>query len=285
MLTPLTGKNVNPQLVKGILENLGVTPSPYKAAYQEAAGREAGKRSVTGGGASPALIKSVGTDDFYKNVDKEADKLDFDDRMKLELMHDRRVKAKTVGDADGRLMPALRGAVDSLDRVVKAYEATPAAQTGKVSETLRTALALTQSGASAQELSQIVRKLTPEERKYIAEYNTFQLNLRSVSQDSRFSNFDSQRVLQAVGNPIVGKDLYMDQAKSALNELTNRYENVLDGLEARGKDVSKYPRFRAKAQPAGAPTGKVRVVNPNGKAGYIPESQLEEALKAGYKKG
>lgn len=38
------------------------------------------------------------------------------------------------------------------------------------------------------------------------------------------------------------------------------------------------------AQPP-SPAGKVRVINPQGKAGFIPAEQLEEALKSGYTKG
>lgn len=34
-----------------------------------------------------------------------------------------------------------------------------------------------------------------------------------------------------------------------------------------------------------APAGKVRVINPNGKAGFIAEERLEEALKRGYTRG
>jgi len=43
------------------------------------------------------------------------------------------------------------------------------------------------------------------------------------------------------------------------------------------------PRGSQQVTPT-APSGKVRVISPDGKTGTIPAEQLEEALKSGYKR-
>lgn len=55
--------------------------------------------------------------------------------------------------------------------------------------------------------------------------------------------------------------------------LVNSYSDVLHKSPDQQKHFQNYP------------VGKVRVINPDGKAGFIPAGQLQDALKEGYKQG
>jgi hypothetical protein len=55
---------------------------------------------------------------------------------------------------------------------------------------------------------------------------------------------------------------------------------LLDELEE-----SAYKGIDRRAAQGGAPAGKVIMIDSKGRKGYVPESQVEEALKNGYKKG
>jgi hypothetical protein len=87
----------------------------------------------------------------------------------------------------------------------------------------------------------------------------FSLNLRNVSQDSRFSNFDSQRVLQAIGNPIMGKDLYSDQINAAVEELTNRHDNVIEDIGRQGRRIGEFKKIRSTPAAKSGATGVWKV--------------------------
>lgn len=90
-------------------------------------------------------------------------------------------------------------------------------------------------------------------------------------------------------------DAYKAQADK-IAALTARESSLIQAVEARDKPASperQGPPNRREglktedrnAPPAVvAPTGKVRVISPDGTPGFIPAGQLEEALKAGYTK-
>ena len=247
-------------VVKQILDSLGVnkTDDPFAKAFAQSRGKELGKASVAGGKTKAeipeAVMRSIGTEKYAEEIGKWEGKnaLTPSERMRLEGMHQGEMERTMVKDPDRRVITSVRTATDALGKVMKSYEKTPAFKTGKMSDTFRTALALSTAGAAFEQMAPFMQKLSPEEQQYVADANVFSLNLRNVSQDSRFSNFDSQKVLQAVGNPIVGKDLYMTQIKTAVGELQNRHDNVLDDLKTQGRRVEGFKRFKTPAAKSGA---------------------------------
>ena len=77
-----------------------------------------------------------------------------------------------------------------------------------------------------------------------------------------------------------------DPAKSA--RLTQARDNIMARLEqlTSGRGAGMAPAGVNAQTPAAAsapPSGSVRVKSPDGKTGMIPRSQLDAALKAGYK--
>ena len=60
------------------------------------------------------------------------------------------------------------------------------------------------------------------------------------------------------------------------NLLENHKNSILDNFSRNGYDVKNY-------QQSTIPTGRVQVVSPDGKIGHIPQGQLQDAIKLGYK--
>ena len=251
-------------VVKQVLESLGLGENAYQKAFNAAAGNAAGKAAgeKLGGkevpaGIPPDLLKAArtGAEDFdTKYADfvlNHKGSLTPNQEIALNKMHKEQWNKLTVSDPDTRAITGSRTAYESLKRVQQAYSETSAAKTGKVSDTFKLALQKTAAGALMQDIAPLFGKLTPEERRYVAEFGVFQLNLRGVSQDSRFSNFDSERVIQAVGNPLTGKDQYQAQIGAAVNELGRRHDGILEGLGRQGKRIGNFPKLGA-AAPAAA---------------------------------
>lgn len=260
---PFRGFMPQPQaesLARGLsgLQGMGLPPGADKEIVEGILGRFglSDKKSTM----PNELLRSAGTDKFGDVMERELAKgtVTPEKQMQVERLHHQKWQASMVADPDRRVITGARTAADSLRKVRDAYEATPAFKTGKMSDTFKTALALTTSGAAAEQLVPFMTKLTPEERRYVAAANVFNLNLRGVSQDSRFSNFDSGKVLQAVGNPIVGKELYHDQVNSALAELEARHDNIIEDLTKQGKRTDQFQKFNEpKAETSSAAAGKV----------------------------
>ena len=238
-------------IIRQILESVGIKDQEdtFGKAFAAARGTEMGKLAG-GGGKVPkanipsAVMRSIGTTNFHDEIDKGiADgSITPEQQIQLETRHQAKWQSATPSERVTLTLSSLETAANALDRVKKAYEDTPAFKTGKMSDTFKTALAMSVGGAAAQELLPFLTKLTPEERRYVAESNVFSLNLRNVSQDSRFSNFDSQKVLQAVGNPIMGRDLYMEQIGAAGKELFTRYDGAVEDLARSGKRMDEFRR-------------------------------------------
>lgn len=282
---------VNP-LVKNILESVGVGgTNKFKDAFEASLGRTLGEKAGGKGGDTlpQKLMQSIGKDDFDQNMaDAMATgKLTPTQQLQLERMHQTAYAKNEVGDRDQKLLTGTELAYRNIDRIEQAYKNTEAYKTGKASDTFRLALALTKQGASAEQLAPYLTKLSPEERNFVSQYNLFGINVRQVAQDSRMSNFDSERVLNAVGNPVVGKDLFMSQLGAMKQELADRHDQLLTDVGKRGKRIGEFSPINktAAATPAPVPPGKVRVVKADGTSGFIPAGQLDEALKAGYKRG
>lgn len=64
------------------------------------------------------------------------------------------------------------------------------------------------------------------------------------------------------------------------NELIIR--GLVNDLESRGAKAVWAERSNSEPKETKVPKGKIRVINPNGEVGFIPEEQLEEALKEGF---
>jgi len=250
-LGPLLGKPAAEDLSGNVLKALGIKPM----AERELAIKEAkAKGGVGGKSALPAkLVESLGTPNYDKEVASAIASGDLKDpriQISLDTAHDRKLREATLTDPESRTLISLRGSTAALKRLEAAYDNTPAAKSGKVSDTLKLALGKLSSGAALTELSDVLPKLTSEERRFIAEYNTFGVHLRRVSEDSRFSNFDSQKILDAVGNPIVGRKLFKDQLATFSDEISSRANAYEGALKGRRKDLSAFER---PAESRGAP--------------------------------
>jgi len=254
---------VQGSVVQNLLQSMGIGPDKFKDAFAEARGKALGE--LAGGGGKRNIpsdvMRAIGTEKFHDLVDKGIASGDIDakQQMQLEARHQAAWAKGTPSEKAVLTLASVRTSADALDRLKKAYEETEAAKTGRMSSTFKIALARTVAGASGTELLPFLDKLTPEERRYVAEANTFSINLRNVSQDSRFSNFDSQKVLQAVGNPLMGRDLYMDQLDSSGKELYRRYDNTVKALKGAGKRVDEFAREEAQPAAKSGATGTWKV--------------------------
>jgi hypothetical protein len=241
-------------IVNDILKNLGISgENDYIKAYNKKKG-EVDAKGTKESQSYAELIKSAGNDDFEEKLaGAEAEGLTANQQLAAARLHDKRLKDKTVGDVDRRALVSVQGSVASLQKIEDAYKETEAYKTGKLSDNLKTVLALSSKGNVAVENLGIFNKLTPAEQNYVAAFNVFGMNLRRVSEDSRFSNFDSQKVIDAIGNPIVGRDQYLAQLGGAKENLITRHDDVIDGLDAIKKDTRGFKRFKEKQSSSAAP--------------------------------
>ena len=267
-------------IVKGILENLGISG---ESDYQKAFNRKKGEMDAKGdkGGKSYAdLLKAAGTDDFHAKLGAVADELTVNQQLALERHHDKLLKEQVVGDVDRRSLNSIQGSVRALQDIEDAYKKTEAYKTGKFSETLKQTLALSAKGNVAVENLPIFNKLTDDERKFVAAYNVFGMNLRRVSEDSRFSNFDSQKVIDAIGNPIVGPEMYLAQLGKAKENLTFRHDDTIDSLVKGKKDMREFKKIGGGSSAAGrAPQAAIDYLKAH------PESKDQFKAKFGYLPG
>jgi hypothetical protein len=266
MLTPLTGKNVNPALVKGVLENLGITPSPFQAAYQEAAGKEAGKRSVTGGGLAAGiptdLRDAMGTSKFPDLMIKYAGKFDFDDQMKLEKLHDARFKALSPSEKVATQYENAASSVGRLERLKEKYNvAVP--ENAPMSKNLKLAIAQASTPAAIIQGQVIpyVDKLTDAEVQFVAEANSILSGMRQMYDDTRMSDQDVRNFLRALGSPVTGKKLFNAQLDATTKVIEDRRDAIARALQGAGKDVSRLkgyqaPKGQQKATEGTLPNGK-----------------------------
>jgi hypothetical protein len=161
-----------------------------------------------------------------------------------------------------------------------------------------------------------------EERRALLADSTIDVNDSRIAKNARDTAIEERRLMVQEGNlglrerEITGKETRLGLRERYLNE-----RNAVDREEkaklAEGGDATEQDRLRklynlkrrevtskfygpnapkvtregvktedrTNAPPAVvAPSGKVRVISPDGRPGFIPESQLEEALKAGYTK-
>jgi membrane carboxypeptidase/penicillin-binding protein len=65
-------------------------------------------------------------------------------------------------------------------------------------------------------------------------------------------------------------------------------EAAAAGYKGGGPSMTEFMEDVTKKKPAKksskVPEGKILVISPDGKKGYIPQEQLDDAIKAGYKK-
>lgn len=230
-------------LVQNILQSVGLGgETTFEKAFQEARGKALGEQVVGGKTIPNEVMGALGKEDFDEQLTKAVadNKITAQQQIQLTNIHDRKVKQNTVGDIDRRTLTSLRGSFDHLDQISKAYEKTTAAKSGKMSDALSQAITLSEFGASVAEFTPVLNKLTPEDREFVALYNAFRMSLRRVSEDSRFSNFDAQQVIRAIGNPIVGPDLYRKQVQAAKDVIRGRANNLFDDLRAQGKNLKYF---------------------------------------------
>jgi len=275
-------------IVKNILEGLGIGETTFAKNFNAAAGKAAGEKAGGKNSELPNdLLKSAGTSSFEEKMAKaSADgSINAQQQLALERLHDSRIKQATPDVKSTTTAASIRTSADQLQKIEDAYKKTEAYKTGKISDNVKLALAASSKGNVAVEALPLWSKLTQDERDFISQFNVFGMNLRRVSEDSRFSNFDAQKVIDAVGNPLVGKDQYLSQLGAAKENLQTRHDTFIDALNQAKKDTSGFTRYKQKAAAASSiPTGRVEVIGPDGRVGHIPASQLAEAEKQGYKR-
>jgi hypothetical protein len=136
------------------------------------------------------------------------------------------------------------------------------------------------SNAKAQKVRDIVVPTgrTPAERKMAAMYKAAVGSLKSLTDEvGVMTDDDAVRILGSFD--ITG------ERKQVLANLSERrkshqrsYDMLVEDLMTIGKEVKG---FEGRAAPG---AGRVAVIGPDGKSGTIPAADLEQALKAGYKK-
>lgn len=114
---------------------------------------------------------------------------------------------------------------------------------------------------------------------------------QSLSAQDRDSLRASRKVLsdwqKQVSDPMTAKAFQnmMKADPKAYKEQMDQVRDAADSiLELEPNDPAAKRFATPKYSSGGGSGGKVKVVNPDGMVGSIPEGQLEEALKAGYKK-
>ena len=264
-----------------IFESLGLTSTTQKA-FDEAKAKAAG--TLAGGGGkktlSADLVRSTGTDDFDQRFAEAAasGSIEPQQQLALERLHEQKLKRQDVERGDRNALNRIDHSSQMIDGLAEAYKQTSAFKSGgAVSEVLKQALSFTAKGASAIELADIMKPLTPEDRRFVALYGRLAGNLRMFSTDERFSNFDSKQQIDALGNPIVGPELYLEQLKATQEDLADQRGLMVRSLKGSRKNTKAFEGKNA------IPQGTVAVTSPQGKRGYIPQAQLQEAIASGYK--
>ncbi len=273
--------NVGEQMARSKITDKNITGSVVNAlgfdTEQDKTIRAAQTKATASQGESidADLLQAVGTPEFDVKMAEQtmANKLRPNQQLALERLHQSKLKSTMLSDKDRQGLTNVKGTTQLLTSIEDAFKETPAFKTGKVGATLKTALALTQKGASAIELAGVMERLTPEERRFISLFKSSRLSLRRVSEDSRFSNFDAEQVIDALGNPLVGPDLYLDQLNAAKEELTRRHDNALADMKTQGRRVEGFsPVGRKSNIPQGA---KVTGRTHQGKPVYrLPTGEL-----------
>lgn len=82
---------------------------------------------------------------------------------------------------------------------------------------------------------------------------------------------------RARSDEIMSMNFSLDQAQAVVDQAKISSGAVIDALHKAKKDI-------AGEESGSTPDGRISVISPDGIEGHIPEDQLDEALKAGYKR-
>lgn len=225
------------------LKDIGINPLKQQAVDVRSAA-VAGKKSGAGG--IPAdLLRSVGDADFEDKLTKAIDAglvTNPTVQLRLEAQHNNAVRAGRVDRPDGRILSGLKSATGGLQDLKSAYEETPAFKTGRVSDVMRSALVTNSKAAAFEAMSPLPvtgKGFSEADRIFASKYNAVRASLREFSSDTRFSDSDKADVLRGIGSPATGPQQFPKQIDAMIDKLTLRSTNILDNLDATGRDTTK----------------------------------------------
>lgn len=278
------------EVVRQVLESVGVVPSEatreYNKAKAKASGEIAGGKGVKA--AVPTEVTSqIGKPGFEQALTDAVANGSISDpnlQLRLQQQHQTALAGNRASVQDSRLLSGLKSSSQTLQELKDAYLETPAAKTGKLSDTLKAALARNSSYSLLDQFADLpLGKLSPEERQFAAKYNVMLAGLREFAGDNKFSNEDAVRVLKAVGSPTSGPEQFPQQLDALIGNFNRRQKNILDDIAATGRDVSGLRANRGQAANGnGGPLDRATAQQFLQQAGGDKAKARELAKKAGY---
>jgi hypothetical protein len=256
-------------VIARVLESLGIGENDYKKAFDAAKGKAEGERAGgkgTKGGIPSDLMKLVGKPGFDERLTSAIDNGEITKDtsiLRLETMHNNEIRSQRVEGTDRRVLSGLKSSMEGLTGLLDAYEQTPAFKTGKFSDAMKAALNTNNTAATWEQIVALPldgQGFTDADRQFAAKYNAVRASLRDFSSDTRFSDTDKLDVLRGIGNPFTGSKQFPLQVQAMRDRLLTRQTNMLEDIEATGRDTSKLRALRGGGK-ASAEEG----VMPNGK--------------------
>jgi len=251
------------EIVKGLLERMGVTQSDEQKAFATARGTAKGKASVTGSTSELDELLSV-TDATKLGVQYGTTKRQ---AMSQGLTGLTPAQQNTINE-----MGRARGVVGKLQEIGNRLKEKFSPETGGM-------LGINRLGASLKSRMAQLSQDDPD----LVEYNRLSNALLAVisrtvgSERGQSTERDVTRAKGALPDFTSFPD-----TKKTVEGLFENLNTIISEMEANG-----YKGIDRRADPAkgSAPAGKVLMLDSQGRPGYVPASQVEEALRTGYKKG
>jgi len=191
-------------------------------------------------------------------------------------------KARTLDKTEMAGVSFAENSYRKLGKLNELYDETTAAKTGKVSADLALAIATMGSGNGALPV-ELAGRLSDADRAFVAHFGLLGIDLRGLAGDTRFSNFDAEKALRALGKPGVGSKLYKEQLGAVMDDVALKHRTAVKNFNIQGKRVQQVQPLQTREEktPAYIRASDGKSVKLEG----TPE-QIQKALDSGvYKKG
>lgn len=262
-------------IVNSVLEEAGVLKSAGQLEREKAFGKATGELAAGKGAKTTIptdLTKLIGKAGFEDRMTQALVKGEIKEpalQLRLETQHQNAIRANRIDRVDRNQVTGLQASAESLQDMLGAYEKTPAFKTGKVSDTLRAALATNNKATTIENMLSLPldgKGYTDADRIFAAKYNAVRASLRDFSSDTRFSDSDKADTLRGIGEPSIGPKSFPLQVNAMIDRLTRKQTGILNDSELAGKDVEKLKEDRVKKAGAAA-------VPAEGSSGTTPDGQ------------